>query len=302
LLDAEEYYGSYERSIASLVDLHEREGQVQAFSDATGLRFFWRGQSDAAWGVHSSLHRRLAIHTGVQLEALSEPTVVAKEREIVNSAREWVRPAVGARLTSVDLLARLQHFGVPTRFIDFTRAAKIATYFAVSANPGTDGRLIIAAARRAPSDDFRNSFVVPWATGSSTYPTDWPSHLYLMDDHADFLRIIEQSGVFLTGGTPSSRPRRRTAAGVALTASDARRAMSIPLSLHSWTQAEELAATGAISGRVPTIASVLTLRVPHAAKSQVRRDLEAEGYTMKRLFPDPDGYRQYDTVVRALLS
>ncbi len=301
-MEPEEYFGSHERDVNSLADLYDREQQIGALADLTGLAFYWRGQSDAAWGVHSALHRSLAAIFGIEIEDLSESHLVTRESEIVPTAREWIRPEAGARLTTVDLLARLQHFGVPTRLLDFTLDSKVATYFAVTEHGGRDGRLIVAAARRSPSDDFRNSFSVPWSLGAVTRPHEWASQLYALDDHADFLRIIRQRGVFLTGGTPTTRPRRRDATGLELRARDVRRCMSLPLALHSWTQAEGAFAGARPRGRKPTVASTLTLRIPQRAKSQIRRDLEAEGYSMRLLFPDTEGYKANDPVVRELLS
>jgi hypothetical protein len=233
---------------------------------------------------------------------LREPEVVAKEIEVVSEAREWVRPGVGARLTTVDLLARLQHFGVPTRLVDFTSEPKVATYFAVTANPDEDARLIIAAARRSPSDYFLNSFSVPWEPKSPTLPVEWARQLYVLNDHADFLRIIRQRGAFLTGGTPSTQPYRRAADGRELKAADVRRAMSLPLALHSWSQAEAAQSGNAVRGRALSVASALTIRIPRDAKPNIRIDLETEGYSMRRLFPDPEGYKDRSSIVQALLS
>lgn len=77
--------------------------------------------------------------------------------------------------------------------------------------------------------------------------------------------------------------------------------MSAPLALHSWAQAEAAAHHGVVPGRQPTVASALTLRIPHGSKLQIQLDLEDEGYTMKRLFPDAEGFRSRSAVVRALL-
>jgi hypothetical protein len=64
---------------------------------------------------------------------------VAHERRVVPLAREWIRPSVGGRLATVDLFARLQHYGVPTRLIDFSRSVLVALYFAVAENQDVDG-------------------------------------------------------------------------------------------------------------------------------------------------------------------
>jgi hypothetical protein len=76
--------------------------------------------------------------------------------------------------------------------------------------------------------------------------------------------------------------------------------MSIPLALHSWTQAEA-ALTGAVRrGRPPTVASALTLRIPELYKSELRRELENRGYSWASLFPDPEGFRTFSEIVASL--
>lgn len=300
-----EYFATRERSAADLGEVEERVEQVNALAASTGLTFYWRGQADAEWGVHSSLHRALAAHRGLapsEIDQIVEAEVVGAERALINEARPWIRPSVGARLTTVDLLARLQHEGVPTRLIDFTSDPLVALYFAVADCPDRDGRIVIASARGVTGDALKDAFDVPWERGNSARPRDWGEQLYALEDQADFLRIIRQKGVFLIGGTPSTRPHRRYPDGKSLTAVEVRSSMSIPLALQAWAQAEAAFAGRTAPGPAATVASALTLRIPQANKAAFRQSLEDAGLSWSSLFPDAAGLARRGPFVSRLAS
>jgi FRG domain len=262
VFDVDSYFSGFEAVAISMKEVLQRGAEVEALSERLDLTFYWRGQADARWGVHSALHRALAKKSGVALASIKERQIVAQERAIVDEARLWIRPSVGARLTTTDLLARLQHHGVPTRLLDFSTDWKVALFFAVREQEGVDGRLILSAARSEPDQTLLDSFDVPWASGNGARPSDWGRSLHALTDHQDFLRIVRQRGLFLLGGTPSTIPQRRTAHGAQLSAADVRTAMSAPLVLMKWSQASNAANGRATQGRVPSVASALTIRIP----------------------------------------
>ena len=296
-----DYFDSQEQEVSSLADLALRFSQVQALARSSGLKFYWRGQANADWGVHSSIHRAIAAQRALAVETIADDDVSNMEVRLVDEARGWIRPSVGARLTTIDLLARLQHFGIPTRLIDFTSLPQVAMLFAVAEHPTVDGRLIIAAARGVPSEEFRNSFSIPWIRDGVDRPVDWPRQLFALDDQQDFLRITRQGGAFLVGGTPSTQPQRRVR-GENMHAVDVRKSMSIPLVLHSWAQAEAAESGQPARGRAATVASALTLRIPTKAKNRLRTELDSLGINWAALFPDPDGLKAYGELTSSLVD
>lgn len=52
-----DYFDSREIVVGTIDELTTRVEQVRALGEANELRFYWRGQPSADWGVHSSLHR-----------------------------------------------------------------------------------------------------------------------------------------------------------------------------------------------------------------------------------------------------
>lgn len=298
------YFEEREAVVATLDGVEQRVAQVEALAAQSGLRFYWRGQADADWGIHSSLHRAICAQRGLAVDDIDQVTereVVVAEEGLVTEARDWIRPAVGARLTTIDLMARLQHEGIPTRLLDFTDNAKVALYFAVADEPARDGRLVVAAARRGIAEHLRNAFDVPWKYRHRDRPEEWSEQMYALEDHQDFLRIIRQAGVFITGGTPSTRPMRLLH-GSRMGAAEVRKIMSLPLALHLWAQAEGALTGAAVRGRTPTVASALTLRVPAASKQAIRDQLEVVGITWASLFPDPGGLASRGAIASGLFG
>lgn len=288
------YFDLYEKPIATLADLETRIRQIDALGKLTGLKFYWRGQSNASWGVHSSLHRAIATNASrppTSIDLVMEATVVRHEEAIVEEARPWIRPSVDTRLTTVDLFARLQHSGVPTRLIDFTSDPLVALFFAVADGPDVDGRLVVAAARGVTNKKTSDAFDIPWKSGRPTRPKDWDQQLYALEDQAHFLRINRQKGVFVIAGTPSTKPHKRYPDGKSLTAVEVRLSTSIPLALHQWSRAEAALMQTKTKGRAATTASALTLRIPRESKAKLLEELEARELSWSYLFPDAEGLR-----------
>lgn len=90
--------------------------------------FVWRGQSDAAWLVSSTLYRYFESR-GVRPEER-----VSRERAAIETFRSHFSRSTLFDGNSRDSLAHLilmQHYGCPTRLIDWTWSPYIAAYFAV---------------------------------------------------------------------------------------------------------------------------------------------------------------------------
>jgi hypothetical protein len=89
--------------------------------------FVFRGQSDASWGLQSTLERTLGTKWNAQ-------NARKYENYSLDSFRSKYHIYSGQEHTpqsKLSWLSLMQHYGVPTRLIDFTTSPYIALYFAL---------------------------------------------------------------------------------------------------------------------------------------------------------------------------
>lgn len=100
--------------------------------------YFWRGQSDIQWPMHSSAYRRLKINKA----QVTESDMQYYEKYLLQHAtHQGYRYDNGRYLTDMELLARLQHHGAATRLFDFSRNILVGLWFACSSEPEKAGLL-----------------------------------------------------------------------------------------------------------------------------------------------------------------
>lgn len=93
-----------------------------------GDEFLWRGQSKAAWRLESTIYRFFE----------SQSVSPADRRDRENQAEEFFRNYLStAPDVRIDLAHRsqilmlMQHYGCPTRMLDWSKSPFVASYFAV---------------------------------------------------------------------------------------------------------------------------------------------------------------------------
>lgn len=136
----DDYWRSYEHTVRSVGEFMESVRMISAYQATTGARFVWRGAADADWALHPLLVRSYKTRHGA---VPMEPELREYEKAVMEEAREWGLDwhSSGGRLAALELLAALQHHGVPTRMLDFTFNPLIALWFAVERHPARDGRI-----------------------------------------------------------------------------------------------------------------------------------------------------------------
>lgn len=98
-------------------------------------KLLFRGQANINWSLIPQIGRK--EQDGLYTDLLH------KERSFVEMAH-FVLPKVFPRgLAPIDLLALLQHYGVPTRLLDVTENALVALYFACKELPKVNGEVIV---------------------------------------------------------------------------------------------------------------------------------------------------------------
>ncbi len=275
-----------------------------------GLRFVWRGHQDAGWGLHSSLYRRLMSERGIRLpgDALGgerqafpdEDAMVRAEDAILAEAAEWRM----SDRSGLELFARLQHQGGPSRLLDVTRSPFVATWFAVEASPDTnekDARLF-ALATTAPGGDSSSSSepVLNEVMTGQRYPfwffqsvedrraADWGTgalrRVWVPPVYDP--RIASQNAAFLLEGVPMFTQQTlrlfKNAENQRWRITDIAASMSIyARPVHPKKPLRRLKSN---------LAPLFTFRIKAAAKADIRALLEsAYGMTTATVYPDVQG-------------
>jgi hypothetical protein len=101
--------------------------------------YLFRRQSDARWSLRDSLSRPLQDFLHV---ADVRPFEINAFKHFFGQAQLFLDPSsLPARKSLVAWWTLMQHFGCPTRLLDWTKSPFVATYFAVSDNIEQDGAI-----------------------------------------------------------------------------------------------------------------------------------------------------------------
>lgn len=253
--------------------------------------------ANASWPLYSSI--ALAFRDQYDRLAATESELRDFEREVIREARHWGLDwhASGGRLMALELLAALQHYGVPTRLIDFTFNPLIALWFAVEKHPDADGRLFAIDSSDQLVSLERSAFPEPWWLEiEPRTDTEWTTQSWVWRPPPFEPRIVRQEGCFLMGGIPSTRPAR-SVDSKPMTAEQVRNCMSMPFRLIKYDQAVAAAEGRNLVGKPPK-ARAFTLRV--RAKQVLKQQLEQGfGYSHDSLFPDFPVFADYGRSFKA---
>lgn len=307
------FFEHYEGDIESLNDLHTAISKL--VDKADGLPLVWRGQSNADWGLHSQLFRQLMRVNGVEPPNLDrksaqpypdEDQMLRAEQEILRQARaDWRFDDMPA----LELFARIQHAGGPTRLLDVTRNPYVAAWFAVEANTKedqSDSRLFALATRTAKKRSEEaplDPILVLDDLGGARDPY-W--HLYLNNairrknewgtgarrrtwvPPAYDPRISAQNAAFILDGVPLSLPE--SASYLKRPTGGYWRRADLLASASIFTQMKSTTRKPAPSRIAPTF----SFRIKAAAKKTIRKDLEAAfGYRLSYIYPDISGLARH---------
>lgn len=94
---------------------------------------FWafRGQYDSTWALSSSLERKQRKHSEFRIG-------LAEERSAIWDFRSQTRLMLPYAERHIETLAAMQHYGIPTRLVDFTRSFFVALFFAFEKGENKD--------------------------------------------------------------------------------------------------------------------------------------------------------------------
>jgi hypothetical protein len=256
---------------------------------AAGRRYVWRGSSNRAYRVRSSLLRSLIVDERDPLP--TEAEVRRQELAILRQAREWgLALEMGTLASDLYLLAHLQHHGVPTRLLDVTSNPMTALWFACE-DEDTAGVVFAFDVTGFPSYQTIDPHHEQ-TYGLQHRPLEWPLRRalrvsamtgspFLLTPSLPNSRMQAQEGLFISGVMPTT-PSTTGVDGLPLPPADPPGAKR----LEALFAAQERGAGR--PARLPFGAVVIPARI----KRQIRKHLEGT-YNRKRrtMYPDIDGFR-----------
>lgn len=305
-----DFWQPFEVTVNSFDELVEQINKVMAKSKTKNTRYAWRGLVNHEWALHSSLYRRLALTVG---STPKEADLAAREGQILADLHRWGLhfPSAGGRLSILNQLAMLQHFGAPTRLVDISFNAWVGVFFAVEEkwengvlkHEDADGRLFVIDVtdrlinENAVMRSWEDSLTRPWTNKENFDSKDlrtWTSQVFAWKPPSLNGRISAQNGGFLLGGVPSSTtptgkfqvPKSSVPPLQCWTIDETRLACCLALRPHLFDPKKGGVGSGAL----------YTFRIKADAKADIRKRLEQMfGYNHASIYPDFSGFASFGT-------
>lgn len=306
-MEVSQFWNPFESEIKSFDQLVEVINEISERSQKKKIKFAWRGQVDADWPLHSSLYRRTCLTKGAPLR---ENDFSKEEDRILADLHRWgLHSSIQTgRLSVLNQLAMLQHYGAPTRLIDISFNVWIGVWFAVEKkwSNGNEvfedrdsrlfaidvtNRLINETDWRSWEDDLHR----PWGKNSHK-PIDqkyWTTKVFSWKPPNIDGRIAAQNGGFLFGGVAGTQKHdggtfqfHKENQGERWTIEEGRQACCLALRPHKFAALRGGVSSGAL----------YTFRIKADAKLEIRHRIERLfGYTHATIYPDYTGFAAFGT-------
>ncbi len=118
-----------------VAEVCQLNANINKLSQFWPQELLFRGQSNKKYELLPSIARNRHYPT--------ECTIFNDERNLIEMAKFKMPDIFRNDMMPLELLALLQHHGIPTRLLDVTENALVALYFACCSNIDTDGEVIV---------------------------------------------------------------------------------------------------------------------------------------------------------------
>lgn len=301
-----DFWGKFEVEIRNFSDLVDTINQVMGKSVKNNISFAWRGQVDSQWALHSSLYRRLSLTKG---QNVVESDLAEKESQILADLHRWglhSHPSRG-RLSILNQLAILQHYGAPTRLIDITFNAWVGVFFAVEQKWDSGDEVYAESDARLFAFDVTNKIINedvemrawedslsrPWKSEKFDHE-QWTTSVFAWKPPSIDPRISAQNGAFLLGGVPASKKPggarlqfpKEPGVNTRWKIDEVRTSTSVAIRPHVFDPRQG----GVVDG------ALYTFLIKHEAKKDIRERLRKMfGYEHSTIYPDYSGFSLFGT-------
>jgi len=187
-----------ERRIRGWEDFVQTVSRFEQGSPFTG-RWAYRGHADATWALETSLMRALEGHRLTAAQALEIERSAMLEFQ--KQAHLYVPPRMAFGDDAAGNWAVMQHYGAPTRLLDWTRSPYVALYFAVIHLAGDGAVWLLDAHALQEATRRRYPRLVTCADDREArahilLDPDAPAAVYLTDLHVQTDRMAAQQLLF----------------------------------------------------------------------------------------------------------
>ena len=305
-MSASFFWEPFETVINNYDDLVQAIEGILTKAKSQNKQFAWRGQVNSDWALHSSLYRRLSITTALNP---IEKEFSKEEKNILVSLHQWGLHNVQGRgrLSVLNQLAMLQHFGAPTRLIDVSFNAWVGVFFSVEekwsnsilVNENDDARLFaFDVTNNIINEQFNrreweDSYSRPWNDEKIINQPEWTTSFFAWKPPSLDARISAQNGGFIFGGVPGATGPNRTKFQFPKSPNfkdgwwpinKGRAACSLALRPHKFS---------ANTRAIPSYACY-TFRISAGAKKDIRERLKLMfGYEHSTIYPDYTGFSDF---------
>ncbi len=162
---------------------------------------YWRGQADISWQLNPSIVRKIKLEKNNQNKngKVLDETISYWEEILLNKAKKnlYNYDDCGRKLTDIELLAKLQHYGAATRLLDFSKNVLIALWFCVSEPEYKNKTGLLLGIDTTIMSGMENKFDFEMNYLEFSEHIRKARDIYIIDSPANIQRISSQNSVFL---------------------------------------------------------------------------------------------------------